>query len=78
MRRSLVLCCTHGRHDRCCAKFGFAAYKALVAAAERRWRDRFSVWEVTHLGGCRLAASVMLFPEMRKYGRLAPADAEAQ
>ncbi|MFQ6548024.1 sucrase ferredoxin [Aestuariibius sp. 2305UL40-4] len=71
--RPLVLCCTHGKHDRCCAKWGFAVYKALAAEAAKR--QDFDVWECTHLGGCRLAAGVLTFPAMRKYGRLAPADA---
>jgi hypothetical protein len=75
MGRSLVLCCTHGRHDRCCAKFGFAAYQALAAAAARDWPERFSVWETTHLGGCRFSASALVLPAMRKYGRIAPRDA---
>ncbi|MEO1223075.1 MAG: sucrase ferredoxin [Pseudomonadota bacterium] len=69
----LVLCCTHGKHDRCCAKWGFGLYKAIAAeAAERGGVD---VWECTHLGGCRLSASVLTLPAMRKYGRLAPDDA---
>lgn len=69
----LVLCCTHGKHDRCCAKWGFGLYKAVAAeAAERGGVD---VWECTHLGGCRLSASVLTLPAMRKYGRLEPNDA---
>lgn len=73
--RPLVLCCTHGRHDRCCAKWGFAVYRAL--AAEARSRGGFEVWEATHLGGCRLSAGVLVLPSLRKYGRLSPADAPA-
>ncbi|RVT84341.1 sucrase ferredoxin [Rhodobacteraceae bacterium CCMM004] len=70
----LVLCCTHGKHDRCCAKWGFALYKAVAAEAEARGQD-FDVWECTHLGGCRLAAGLLVLPALRKYGRLVPADA---
>jgi len=72
--RPLVLCCTHGRHDRCCAKWGFAVYRALAREAGRR--GVVDVWEATHLGGCRLAAGVLVLPALRKYGRLAPRDAE--
>lgn len=69
----IVLCCTHGKHDRCCAKWGFGFYRAMAAeAAERGGVD---VWECTHLGGCRLSATVLTLPAMRKYGRLAPDDA---
>lgn len=71
----LVLCCTHGKHDACCAKWGFGVYKALAAEAARR--GDFDVWEVTHLGGCRLSAGVLVLPALRKYGRLRPADAPA-
>ncbi|MEM7491704.1 MAG: sucrase ferredoxin, partial [Pseudomonadota bacterium] len=66
-----VLVCTHGVHDRCCAKFGFAAYKAMAAAAG----DRFDVWESTHLGGCRVAAGAVVLPVRRKYGRIMPIHA---
>lgn len=72
---SLLLCCTHGRKDKCCAKFGYGTYKALAAAAESRGLP-FDVWESTHLGGCRLAASAMVFPALRKYGRIEAADVE--
>jgi hypothetical protein len=69
----LLLCCTHGKKDKCCAKFGFVAYKALDAAVTSR-KLPFEVWESTHLGGCRLAASAVVFPALRKYGRIAPPD----
>lgn len=71
MTKSLVLCCTHGRKDKCCAKFGYAAYQELARTVSERDLP-FEVWESSHLGGCRLAASIMVFPSMRKYGRVAP------
>tara|TARA_R100000322_G_scaffold156405_1_gene115881 strand:- start:112 stop:1053 length:942 start_codon:yes stop_codon:yes gene_type:complete len=67
----LMLCCTHGKKDKCCAKFGNAAYQALARTA-RQENMPVEIWESSHLGGCRLAASVMVFPAMRKYGRMAP------
>lgn len=70
----LVLVCTHGKHDRCCAKFGFAAYKAIQAEAQK-YDAAFDVWEITHLGGCRFAGGALVLPEGRKYGRLEPSDA---
>lgn len=66
---SVVLCCTHGKKDRCCAKFGNASYKALTAAAEMR-QETIEIWQSTHLGGCRLATSILVFPQARKYGRV--------
>ncbi|PMR67585.1 sucrase ferredoxin [Halomonas heilongjiangensis] len=65
----LLLCCTHGKKDKCCAKFGYATYRALAAAVADRGLP-FEVWESTHLGGCRLAASAVVFPALRKYGRI--------
>ncbi|MFN3662514.1 sucrase ferredoxin [Yoonia sp.] len=82
VRSALILCCTHGQHDACCAKWGFATYKALAAAAAGR--DDFDIWEATHLGGCRFAGGVLVLPALRKYGRVraehgaALLDAEAQ
>lgn len=70
---SMILCCTHGKKDKCCAKFGYRSYKALACAAQQHAHP-FDVWESSHLGGCRLAASVMVFPALRKYGRLAADD----
>lgn len=67
----LLLCCTHGKVDRCCAKFGNAAYQAIVA--ENKARDYgFDVWESSHVGGCRLAANVVTLPVIRRYGRVTP------
>lgn len=66
---SLMLCCTHGKKDKCCAKFGYASYLALTQEA-RRQDSRIKIWESSHLGGCRLAASIIVFPALRKYGRV--------
>ena len=70
----VLLCCTHGKKDKCCAKFGFAAYKALADAVDSQELP-LEVWESTHLGGCRFAASAVVFPALHKYGRITPEDA---
>ncbi|WP_165855730.1 sucrase ferredoxin [Marinobacter sp. JSM 1782161] len=67
--KPLILCCTHGKKDKCCAKFGNATFQALERAVAQGG-GRFEVWQSSHLGGCRLAASTMVFPATRKYGRL--------
>jgi len=67
----LILCCTHGKVDRCCAKFGNAAYKAIRSENESQ-NYGFDVWECSHVGGCRLAANVMALPAKRMYGRVTP------
>jgi hypothetical protein len=55
-RAPLFLVCTHGRRDKCCAKFGYALYKSL------RERVGASVWQSSHVGGDRFAANLVSFP----------------
>ena len=71
----LILCCTHGKKDKCCAKFGNASYQALSTAATT-WGEQFDIWQSTHLGGCRLAASAIAFNPLHKYGRIEPDKVE--
>ena len=60
----LLLICTHGKRDRCCAKFGLPIYAALAA----QMGD--AVWQTTHTGGHRFAPTLLSFPEGVSYGRL--------
>ncbi len=69
--RLTILCCTDGKMDPCCARYGFATWKALRAAADPA---RFRVLQSTHIGGCRFAASLLVLPERARYGRLEPAQ----
>ncbi|HEV2704367.1 MAG TPA: sucrase ferredoxin [Pyrinomonadaceae bacterium] len=55
-RAPLFLVCTHGRRDKCCAKFGYALYKTL------RERVGASIWQSSHVGGDRFAANLISFP----------------
>ena len=66
----LLLVCTHGRHDRCCARYGRPLYQALEEQAEDGW-----VWQASHLGGDRFAGNVVILPHGLYFGRVAPADA---
>jgi hypothetical protein len=52
----LHLVCTHGRRDKCCAKFGVPVYNAL------RECEGENVWQSSHVGGDRFAANVVCFP----------------
>jgi len=70
-RRPLYLVCTHGTHDRCCAKFGFPTYLSLVQ------RQPECVWQSSHVGGDRFAANVVCLPDGVYYGHVQPADHEA-
>jgi hypothetical protein len=53
----LYLVCTHGKRDKCCAKFGYALYKSL-----REGEERERVWQSSHVGGDRFAANLICFP----------------
>lgn len=67
----LILVCTHGRRDRCCAIAGVPVFRALHA------RQPQMVWQTSHLGGHRFAATAVVFPAGVQYGRLAPTDVPA-
>ena len=67
-----VFCvCTHGRHDACCAELGRPAVATLAAAHPEH------AWEVSHIGGDRFAANLLVLPDGLYYGRVTPADAPA-
>jgi (2Fe-2S) ferredoxin len=66
----LLIVCTHGKHDRCCARYGRPLYKALEEQADDGW-----VWQSSHVGGDRFAGNVVVLPEGLYYGRVEPAAA---
>ena len=68
----LYAVCTNGRHDPCCAAYGAPVYQAMTAQA-----GADKVWQTTHIGGHRMAATMIAFPHGIAYGHLDPADAEA-
>jgi hypothetical protein len=66
----LLLVCTHGKHDRCCARYGRPLYEALAEAADERW-----VWQCSHVGGDRFAGNLVVLPEGLYFGRVTADDA---
>jgi hypothetical protein len=60
----LVLVCTNGRRDTCCARYGMAAYRALSSGGRR------NVWQSSHLGGHRFAATAVCLPHGLLHGRI--------
>lgn len=60
----MVLVCTQGTRDACCAVRG----RPIVASLARRWPD--SVWECTHLGGHRFSGTLLTLPDGACYGYL--------
>ena len=65
----LLLVCTHGTRDRCCARFGQPLCRALNRHAPEGW-----VRQVSHVGGDRFAGNVVCLPEGLYFGRVRPAD----
>ena len=64
----LVLVCTHGRHDACCAERGRPVALALAESG-------VDAWECSHIGGDRFAGNVLVLPDGLYYGRVEPRDA---
>lgn len=64
----VVLVCTHGRRDPCCARLGVPVWQALTESG-------VAAWQVSHLGGHRFAATLLVLPDGVCYGRVEPSEA---
>ena len=60
----LVLVCTHGARDGCCAAAGSGVYRELLK------KEGIRVWRTTHVGAHRFAANLVMLPEGIYYGRV--------
>lgn len=65
----VFLVCTHGKHDRCCAKFGRPLYDAVREQVEPGW-----AWQCSHVGGDRFAGNLVVLPDGAYYGRVEPSE----
>jgi hypothetical protein len=65
----LLVVCTHGKRDRCCAKYGRPLYDEVAAEADPDW-----VWQSTHVGGDRFAGNLVCLPEGLYFGRVGRPD----
>ena len=65
----VIAVCAHGRHDECCATRGRSVAAALAE------HEPAAVWECSHIGGDRFAATMLLFPHGLNYGRADTLDA---
>ncbi len=65
----LLVVCTHGKRDRCCARYGRPLYDAV-----RTGEAPGEVWQSTHVGGDRFAGNVVALPHGTYHGRVEPDD----
>ncbi len=65
----LILVCTNGRRDPCCARHGLPFFAKMLKTAGAY------TWQTTHVGGHRFAANAIYFPHGVYYGRMEPEDA---
>jgi hypothetical protein len=69
--RPVLLVCTNGRRDTCCALLG---RPVAVALHDEHGDD---VWEVTHVGGHRFAPTTVLLPQGWSHARVDPVTGSA-
>jgi hypothetical protein len=65
----LFIVCTHGKRDRCCAKYGHPLYDGVKGKVDPDW-----VWQSTHVGGDRFAGNIVVLPEGLYFGRVGETD----
>ena len=69
LEHPLLLVCTHGKRDRCCARYGQLLCEELTRRAPEDW-----AWQTSHVGGDRFAGNVVCLPEGLYFGRVARED----
>ncbi|BAZ30503.1 sucraseferredoxin family protein [Cylindrospermum sp. NIES-4074] len=65
-----ILVCTHGSHDKCCARYGNPFYFHAMDTISNLHLDNVRIWKSSHFGGHRFAPTAIDFPEGRYYGAL--------
>lgn len=69
VREPVVLVCTHGKRNVCCARTGAPLARGLAEQYGEL------IWETTHVGGDRFAANMVCMPHALYYGGLDAASA---
>ncbi|RUT08605.1 hypothetical protein DSM106972_017730 [Dulcicalothrix desertica PCC 7102] len=67
-----ILVCTHGSHDRCCARYGAPFHFYASELVSNLYPDTVRMWKTTHFGGHRFAPTAIDLPDGRYYGALEP------
>ncbi|MGB3514687.1 MAG: sucrase ferredoxin [Microcoleaceae cyanobacterium] len=63
-----ILVCTHGSHDKCCAKYGNPFYMQAKKTISELGLENTQIWKASHFGGHRFAPTIIDFPNGRYYG----------
>lgn len=72
-RTPVLLVCTQGKRDACCAVHGRELLRALTEAASPT--ERSSIWESSHIGGHRFSPVALSLPSGEIHGRMRANDA---
>lgn len=64
------LVCTHGSHDKCCARYGGQFYFHASNKITELGLKNVRIWKSSHFGGHRFAPTMIDLPDGRYYGRL--------
>jgi hypothetical protein len=65
-----ILVCTHGSHDKCCARYGNPFYFYAQNTISQLGCEDIRIWKSSHFGGHRFAPTMIDLPEGRYYGVL--------
>ncbi|MGB3652338.1 MAG: sucrase ferredoxin [Rivularia sp. (in: cyanobacteria)] len=65
-----ILICTHGSHDKCCARYGNPFYFQAKNVISNLGLDNVRIWKSSHFGGHRFAPTMIDLPQGRYYGNL--------
>lgn len=65
-----ILICTHGSHDKCCARYGNPFYFHAKNTISSLGLDNVRIWKSSHFGGHRFAPTMIDLPQGRYYGNL--------
>lgn len=65
-----ILICTHGSHDKCCARYGNPFYFHATDTITNLCLDHVRIWRSSHFGGHRFAPTAIDLPDGRYYGIL--------
>jgi hypothetical protein len=71
--RPLLIVCTNGKRDQCCAIEGISLIRSIRSTLRPDLQDQ--VWEGTHLGGHRFAPTALYLPGNLTLGRLSSSAA---